>query len=55
MVLKHVFKKVGSLYKNQADSGKIVMTDRELAVCDNDSFKRERGRLNISLYGGRLG
>lgn len=50
-----VFKKVGSLYANQAATGEIVMEAKEIAVCDNDTFKRERGRLNIQLYGGRRG
>jgi hypothetical protein len=49
------FKKVGNLYPNKADTGEIAMNANELAICDNDPFKRERGLLNIQLYGGRRG
>ena len=49
------FKKVGSLYLNRADSGLIVMKAKELAVCDNDSFKRERGMFRFKFEGGRRG
>ena len=49
------FKKIGNLYANKADTGEIVMEDSELAICDNDPFKRERGLLSIQLYGGRRG
>ena len=50
-----IFKKIGSLYPNCADTGLIVMKSKELAVCDNDSFQRERGVLKLNLQGGRRG
>jgi hypothetical protein len=50
-----VFKKIGSLYPNCADNGLILMKSKELAVCDNDSFQRERGVLKLNLQGGRRG
>lgn len=49
------FKRFGSQYPDQMATGRIVLGDLELAVCDNDPAKPERGYVNIMLHGGRKG
>ncbi len=49
------FKKVGNRFPNEATSGLLVLLPQEVAVCDDDYFRRERGTLKIELSGGRRG
>lgn len=50
-----IFKKVGNRFLNRATRGLIELLPQEVAVCDNDYFRRERGTLKITLCGGRRG
>jgi len=49
------FKRVGKRYPDQSDAGRIELKGLELAVCDKDPAKPERGTLRIRVHGGRLG
>jgi hypothetical protein len=49
------FKRLGDQYFNQADSGVIALDGLEIAVCDNDPGRPERGYQRLELHGGRLG
>ena len=49
------FKKVGRRHPDQADSGRIVLEGLEIAVCDNDPRRPERGYFTLQLHGGRRG
>lgn len=49
------FKRIGSQYPDQAESGRIELNGLEVAVCDNDSARPERGYYRLVLHGGRHG
>ena len=49
------FKRIGSQYADQAESGRIVLKGLEVAVCDNDPTQPERGYYRLKMHGGRLG
>lgn len=49
------FKRVGSQYADQSESGLIELNDVEIAVCDNDAANPERGYYYLVLHGGRSG
>ena len=49
------FKRVGAAYADQADSGRIALSGIEVAVCDNDPLRPQRGQLRITVHGGRKG
>ena len=49
------FKRVGLRYADQSDSGRIVLEGIEIAVCDNDPARAERGSLRIRPHGGLAG
>lgn len=46
------FKRVGKEYADQSDRGRIVLNGLEVAVCDNDRNRPERGYFSIVLHGG---
>lgn len=48
-------KRVGSLYSNHSGDGRIVLQGYEIAVLENHSSQPERGRLNVTLHGGKPG
>ncbi len=49
------FKRLGSRFRDQVKSGRIVLEDLEIAVCDNDPQRPERGYYRLTLHGGRRG
>lgn len=51
------FKRVGSQYADQSETGLIELNNLEIAVCDNQSVKEEaaRGYYYLKLHGGRRG
>jgi len=49
------FKRFGDQYPDQTDTGRIPLQGLEIAVCDNDSCRPERGYINLRLSGGRRG
>ncbi|MDH5480487.1 MAG: hypothetical protein OEX11_06990, partial [Nitrosomonas sp.] len=49
------FKRVGKRYPNQADFGRIKLDGLEIAVCDNNPQKPQRGILRLTIHGGRRG
>jgi hypothetical protein len=49
------FKRVGGQFFDQSESGRIVLSGIEVAVCDNDSAHPEKGHLRLTLHGGRRG
>lgn len=49
------FKRTGEEKPNHKDAGWIPIGDLELAVCDNDLSKRERGFIRLELQGGLSG
>jgi hypothetical protein len=49
------FKRLGSQYPDRSDTGRIPLEDLEIAVCDNDPAKPERGYWRLVLHGGLPG
>jgi hypothetical protein len=49
------FKRVGSQFADQTETGRIELKGLEVAVCDNDPTRPERGYFRLVLHGGRLG
>lgn len=49
------FKRIGDSYPDMADTGQIRLDGLEVAVCDNDPAKPERGYIRLTLNGGRKG
>ncbi|THB63376.1 MAG: hypothetical protein D6B27_12395 [Gammaproteobacteria bacterium] len=49
------FKRAGTVFRDQSESGRIVLNGLEVAVCDNDSNDPRRGYYSIKLQGGRRG
>jgi len=57
--IKHVclnrFKRIGSQYPDRADAGFISLDGVEVAVCNNEADKPEKGYYQLKLHGGRKG
>ena len=49
------FKKIGNRYADQAATGRIRLDALEVAVCDNDPARPERGYFHLTLHGGLPG
>jgi hypothetical protein len=49
------FKRIGSQYPDQAESGRIELKGIEVALCDNDPAHPAHGYYRLVLHGGRLG
>lgn len=49
------FKRLGSQFPNQVESGRIVLAGYEIAVCDNNPSDPSRGYYRLTLHGGRRG
>ena len=51
------FKRVGTRYADQSDApdGRIQLEGLEIAVCDNNPQRPERGLIRVVLHGGRRG
>lgn len=49
------FKRVGKRYLDQSDSGHIVLSGLEVAVCDNRPESPENGYYSLTISGGRKG
>jgi hypothetical protein len=49
------FKRVGKRFPDQSDDGRIQLDGLEIAVCDNDPLRPERGSLRIVMHGGQRG
>ncbi len=49
------FKRFGDQYPDRTDTGRIPLDGLEIAVCDNDPRRPERGYLKLTLNGGRRG
>ena len=49
------FKRVGQRYADQSDAGRIQIDGLEVAVCDNNLQRPERGLLRIVIHGGQRG
>jgi hypothetical protein len=49
------FKRLGSRFADQSDTGQIVLRGLEVAVCNNDPKDRNRGYYTLQMVGGRRG
>lgn len=49
------FKRLGDSFPDQAGTGRIVLDGLEVAICDNDPRRPERGYITLVLQGGRKG
>jgi hypothetical protein len=49
------FKRLGDRFPDQAASGRIALDGLEVAICDNDPARPERGYYGLNLHGGRKG
>jgi hypothetical protein len=49
------FKRVGDRFPDRSADGRIVLSDLEVAVCDNDPAAPQRGYLHLAFEGGRRG
>ncbi|MDD5389867.1 MAG: hypothetical protein PHD37_11005 [Gallionellaceae bacterium] len=49
------FKRLGDRFPDQSASGRIVLEGLEVAICDNDQARPERGYFSLLLHGGRKG
>lgn len=49
------FKRVGRRFPDQSDAGRIALDGLEIAVCDNEPGRPERGYFTLELHGGRKG
>ena len=49
------FKRVGAAHPDQSAEGRIALRGLEVAVCDNDPARPERGYFRLNLCGGRRG
>lgn len=49
------FKRLGDQFPDQADTGVIPLQGLDIAICDNDPARPERGFFNLKLSGGRKG
>lgn len=49
------FKRAGIRNPDQSQSGRITLEGLEIAVCDNDPARPERGYVSVRTHGGRSG
>lgn len=49
------FKRLGDRFPDQAASGRIALEGLEVAICDNDPGRPQRGYFSVALHGGRRG
>ncbi|ADW19391.1 hypothetical protein Despr_3264 [Desulfobulbus propionicus DSM 2032] len=49
------FKRLGDRFQDETASGRIVLEGLEVAICDNDPARPERGYYRLMLHGGRKG
>jgi hypothetical protein len=49
------FKRVGRLHPDRVDAERIEIDDLEIAVCDGDPARPERGSVTLRMHGGRKG
>ncbi len=49
------FKRIGNQFADQIETGHIELKGLEIAVCDNDPARPERGYYRLVMHGGRLG
>ena len=49
------FKRIGDQYPDRSGTGRIELSGLELAVCDNDPTRPERGYYDLTVHGGRTG
>ncbi len=49
------FKRMDKRYADQSDGGRIALDGIEIAVCDNDPARPERGLLRVVTQGGQRG
>lgn len=49
------FKRLGSQFANEVESGSIVLAGNEIAVCENDPSDPSHGYYRLNLHGGRRG
>lgn len=49
------FKRIGASHPDRAAEGRIALRGLEVAVCDNDPGRPERGYYRLNLCGGRRG
>lgn len=49
------FKRLGDRFPDESASGRIALEGLEVAVCDNDPARPERGYFSLLLRGGRKG
>lgn len=48
-------KRIGSIFADQSDSGRIVLQGHEIAVLENDPSIPQNGSLKVKLHGGKPG
>jgi len=49
------FRHLGNQFTDQVASGRIVLSGIEVAICDNDPVKPDRGYYRLTLHGGLKG
>lgn len=49
------FKRLGDRFPDEAASGRIALEGLEVAICDNDPARPDRGYFSLILHGGRKG
>jgi hypothetical protein len=49
------FKRLGDRYADMTDLGRIVLQGLEVAICDNDAARPDRGYFRLTFEGGRKG
>lgn len=49
------FRRLGNQFADQVASGRIVLSGIEVAICDNDAGKPDRGYYRLTLHGGLKG
>jgi hypothetical protein len=49
------FKRLGKRFPDQSDGGRIQLDGLQIAVCENDPLRPERGSLRIVMHGGQRG
>lgn len=49
------FRRLGNQFADQVASGRIVLSGIEVAICDNDAAKPNRGYYRLTLHGGLKG
>ena len=49
------FNRLGGRFQDETASGRIVLEGLEVAICDNNPSRPERGYYRLVLHGGRKG